>query len=76
MHAHLQMACVLVKQMQVLQIASMVEENSLSVDTPLHDMAWQPNDLQSRLARHRITHPWTLYDFFGAFKGAVYSAIW
>lgn len=22
------------------------------------------NDLQSQLARHRITHPWTLYDVF------------
>ncbi|WP_185265728.1 hypothetical protein [Halopseudomonas xiamenensis] len=42
----------------------MIEENSLSVDTPLHDMVWQPNDFQSWLARHRITHPWTLYDVF------------
>lgn len=57
MHAHLQLARIRIKQMQVFQIAPVIEEYGLAVDTALHYMVWQPDDLQSRLAWHHTTLP-------------------
>ena len=44
-----------VRYIYPFQTASVIEEDDLAVDTSLHYMVWQPDDLQSRFARHRTT---------------------